>query len=105
MGQLNDRLAHIKQQLNEAAASWYYRVLSNIHGPDEATKMTYPELDGRDGPRTEGRQKRDDRRRHAQRVCAYIHMLAYLCRNRIRCFWQGVVCRRRELLPARPRVR
>ena len=45
MGQLNDRLAHIKQQLNEAAASWYYRVLSNIHGPDEATKMTYPEMD------------------------------------------------------------
>ena len=45
MGQLNDRLAHIKQQLNEAAASWYYRVLSNIHGPDEAKKMMYPEMD------------------------------------------------------------
>ena len=45
MGQLNDRLAHIKQQLNEAAASWYYRVLSNIHGADEAKKMTYPEVD------------------------------------------------------------
>ena len=45
MGQLNDRLAHIKQQLNEAAASWYYRVLSNIHGADEAKKMTYPEMD------------------------------------------------------------
>jgi hypothetical protein len=48
VGQLNDRLAHIKQQLNEAAASWYYRVLSNIHGPDEAKKMTYPEMDETD---------------------------------------------------------
>ena len=51
MGQLNDRLAHIKQQLNEAAASWYYRVLSNIHGPDEAKKMTYPEIDVTDPQR------------------------------------------------------
>ena len=45
MGQLNDRLAHIKQQLNEAAASWYCRVLSKMHDEDEAKEMTYPEMD------------------------------------------------------------
>lgn len=73
MGQLNDRLAHIKQQLNEAAASWYYRVLSNIHGPDEAKKMTYPEMDVTDPERRVDRNEMivGDMRR----LCVH----AYIC--------------------------
>ena len=73
MGQLNDRLAHIKQQLCEAAAEWYYRVLSNIHGPDEAKKMTYPEIDVTDP------QRRVDRYEmivgDMRRLCVH----AYIC--------------------------
>ena len=73
MGQLNDRLAHIKQQLNEAAASWYCAVLSKMHDEDEAKKMTYPEMDMKDAE-----QKIDGNERTVadmRRLCVH----AYIC--------------------------